>query len=211
MKLDSKLFDSIRVKPRHAERVERQIMPCAWAGCDKPGLYKAPKGWRAAGEFHAFCLEHVRHYNQAFDYYDGVSDDKLDEMLHKAAKTGERPTWGLGSNPTGRGKPRPRAAKAHDFSGRRFGDPLNVFARFNRFQGKANPIHEREKKLAENDRRALETLGLDGFPESGVIKKTYKALVKRHHPDANGGSKASEDRLRAIIAAYTHLRQKGLV
>ena len=31
--------------------------------------------------------------------------------------------------------------------------------------------------------------------------------MKIHHPDANGGDKSSEDRLRAIIAAYTHLKK----
>jgi DnaJ-class molecular chaperone len=35
--------------------------------------------------------------------------------------------------------------------------------------------------------------------------------VKIHHPDANGGDKSSEERLRSIIAAYTHLKQKGFV
>jgi len=211
MKAQSKIFDAIRVKPRRAEQVETKVTPCAWEGCNKPGLYKAPKGWRAAGEFHSFCLEHVRHYNKAFDYYDGIKRDKLDEILRTAAQTGDRPTWGMGANPAGKGNPKPRGAKAREFTSNRFGDPLNVFARFNRFQGKANPIRERERKLAENDRRALETLGLEGFAAPEVIKKAYKTLVKRHHPDANGGSKASEDRLRAIITAYTHLKQKGLV
>ena len=35
--------------------------------------------------------------------------------------------------------------------------------------------------------------------------------MKIHHPDANGGDKTSEERLRAIIAAYSHLKQKGFV
>jgi DnaJ-class molecular chaperone len=35
--------------------------------------------------------------------------------------------------------------------------------------------------------------------------------VKLHHPDVNGGDSSSEDRLRSIIAAYTHLKKAGFV
>ena len=35
-------------------------------------------------------------------------------------------------------------------------------------------------------------------------------LVKQHHPDANGGDSASEEKLREIIQAYNHLKQSGL-
>ena len=54
-------------------------------------------------------------------------------------------------------------------------------------------------------------LGFKAGAKSEEIKKAYKALVKIHHPDANGGDKTSEERLRAIIAAYSHLKQKGFV
>ena len=37
----------------------------------------------------------------------------------------------------------------------------------------------------------------------------FKELVKRHHPDANGGDRASEDQLRAIIEAYNYLKKMG--
>jgi DnaJ-class molecular chaperone len=43
------------------------------------------------------------------------------------------------------------------------------------------------------------------------IKARFKELVKRHHPDANGGDKRSENRLREIIQAYNYLKQAGLV
>ncbi|MFO1155475.1 MAG: DnaJ domain-containing protein [Rhodospirillales bacterium] len=34
------------------------------------------------------------------------------------------------------------------------------------------------------------------------VKSRYKELVKRHHPDANGGDKAAEERFKQINAAY---------
>ena len=67
------------------------------------------------------------------------------------------------------------------------------------------------KPLHENDRRAFETLGFTGYAKAEDIRIAYKNLVKKHHPDANGGDKSSEDRLRAVIAAYTHLKTKGFV
>ena len=41
------------------------------------------------------------------------------------------------------------------------------------------------------------------------IKARFKALVKRLHPDANGGDRGSEDKLREIIQAYNHLKAAG--
>ena len=38
-----------------------------------------------------------------------------------------------------------------------------------------------------------------------AVKARYKALVKRHHPDANGGDKESEERLKVINQAYSAL------
>ena len=87
-------------------------------------------------------------------------------------------------------------------------DPFGVFARYARHQSKA-PQQERVKPLHELDRQAFETLGFKGYVKADEVKLAYKRLVKIHHPDANGGDKSSEERLRAIIAAYTHLKQKG--
>jgi len=41
------------------------------------------------------------------------------------------------------------------------------------------------------------------------FKAKFKVLVKRHHPDANGGDRTSEDRLREIIQAYNYLKSAG--
>lgn len=209
MKLNSKLFDSIRIKRRGTQE-KPQGPKCDWEGCDRPGTHKAPKSHRADGEFHNFCLEHVRHYNKSFNYFAEMKEDEIGDMLRRAAQTGERPTWGMGANAHGRGNPKPRAARPRDFSTRRMADPHNLFARVARNQGR-RPMTEREKRILEADRRALETLGLEGRPPTADIKAAYKALVKKHHPDANGGDRSSEDRLRAIITAYNHLKQKGFV
>ena len=62
---------------------------------------------------------------------------------------------------------------------------------------------------------ALKALSFAGTrratPTEVAIKARYKELVKRHHPDANGGDRSSEDKLREIIQAYNFLRSNKLV
>lgn len=214
MKLESKLFDRIRIKPRHEPKPHVEAPACAWEGCDQPGVYKAPKGRRFEGQYHHFCLEHVRHYNTAFNFFSGMNAEDIERQVNESASTAGRPSWGLGSKP-GAGPTRPNGPKMHrqprpDEQSRRFADPLHIFARYQRAQAR-NPAAARERQLHELDRRALETLGLAGFAKAPDIKQAFKRLVKIHHPDANGGDKASEERLRHIIAAYSHLKAKGFV
>lgn len=211
MKLDSKYFDRIRIRSRHPEERPRpEVKLCDWEGCDQPGEYRAPKGNRAAGEYHTFCLEHVRHYNQVFNFFAGMQPDEMEAHLRREQETDGRPSWGFGAKASAAGPRMPRGTRPPGAQQRPIHDPFGVFARYARHQKRA-PAEERVKPLHEPDRRALETLGFSGYAKADEIKKAYKALVKIHHPDANGGDKSSEDRLRAIIAAYSHLKAKGFV
>ncbi len=210
MKLDSKYFDRIRIRSRQPEEQPKPDVPaCAWEGCDQPGLYRAPKGNRAVGEYHHFCLEHVRHYNQVFNFFAGMKPEEMESQLKAEQETDGRPSWGFGAKPGAAGPRMPRGAPRNP-EVKRVNDPFGVFARYARHQKRA-PQEERPKPLHEPDRRAFETLGFSGFAKSDEVKRAYKTLVKLHHPDANGGDKSSEDRLRAVIAAYTHLKNKGFV
>ena len=206
MKLQSKLFDTIRIKPRREEKPAPVEHVCDWEGCEEAGEYRAPKGHRSEGQYHHFCLEHVRHYNTAFNFFAGMDKDELEEALHAPPRAESRSSFATG-NPNMRGA---RAAREALRPGDRFGDPFGVFARYRHRQAQ-KPASERVKPLHEQDRRALETLGLIGQAKSDDIKRAYKTLVKIHHPDANGGDKASEERLRTIIAAYSHLKKTGFV
>ena len=211
MKLDSKYFDRIRIRSRHPEERPRpEVKVCDWEGCDQPGEYRAPKGNRAAGEYHTFCLEHVRHYNQVFNFFADMQPDEMEAHVRHEQETDGRPSWGFGAKASSAGPRMPRGAARPGTTQRPIHDPFGVFARYARHQKRA-PVEERVKPLHEPDRRAFETLGFSGYAKAEEIKKAYKALVKIHHPDANGGDKSSEDRLRSIIAAYSHLKAKGFV
>ncbi len=210
MSIDSKLFDRIRIAPRHAAPEPKADVPdCAWEGCDQPGIYKAPKGHRFEGEYHHFCLDHVRHYNTAFNFFADMTEKEREKHLYTTSQTDGRPSWGLGSKPGAYNGPR-MPKKDPNAQAKRFSDPLHIWARYARHNARG-PQPERAIKLNENDRRAFEQLGFKTSAKSEEIKRAYKALVKIHHPDANGGDKSSEERLRSIIAAYTHLKSKGFV
>ncbi|WIY52509.1 DnaJ domain-containing protein [Devosia sp. YIM 151766] len=205
MKLQSKLFDNIRIRSRREERPEPAAVKCDWESCEAPGEFRAPKGVRSEGQYHNFCLEHVRHYNKAFNYFAGMSPDELDEALHAPPKAETRSSFATGSADAARAAGL-RSAQPGD----KYGDPFGVFARY-RYQQSKRPATERVRPLNEPDRRALETLGFTKQAKSDEIKAAYKSLVKKHHPDVNGGDASSEERLRSVIAAYTHLKKMGFV
>jgi len=182
MKPEPKLLARIGLRPRQPQVEPRpEATPCAWEGCAQEAPSRAPKGTRAVGEFHNFCLEHVRHYNTAFNFFSGMSTDEMEDHLKQTAQTDGRPSWGFGSKPGAGQGPRMPRGKARDPRARPMADPLNVFARYNWQQSK-RPQPERQKPIHEPDRRALEALGVQ-----------------------------AKDRLRAIIAAYTHLKTRGFV
>jgi len=48
-------------------------------------------------------------------------------------------------------------------------------------------------------------LGIKPDAAQAEIKKAYRLLATKHHPDKNGGDKVSEERFKAIAAAYAIL------
>ena len=50
-----------------------------------------------------------------------------------------------------------------------------------------------------------ETLGVNKSATDDEIKKSYRTLAKKHHPDKNPGNKSAEDKFKAISEAYAVL------
>ncbi len=97
MKLTSKYFDRIRVKPA-AEKKTREDRPvCAWPGCARPGTHRAPRGRELEGQYLDLCIDHVREYNKKYNFFAGL-DNATVSSWQKDALTGHRPTWRLGEN-----------------------------------------------------------------------------------------------------------------
>jgi hypothetical protein len=63
---------------------------------------------------------------------------------------------------------------------------------------------------AATDDKALAVLGLAPTATRAEIKARYKRLVKRYHPDANGGDRQAEERLKVINQAYSTLRKRPI-
>lgn len=198
MKLDSKWFDRIRIRPDGDPRGTERLPRCEATGCRRPAPHRAPKGRQREGEYHHFCLEHVRDYNRSYNWFAGMSD--ADVAAWQASRlTGHRPTWAMGNSSPG--------ARTNAFRPEFFSDPLDLFSQSD---GPAAGSATMERRSVGNaERRSLDALGLDETASGPEIKARYKELVKRHHPDANGGDRSKEDRLRQIIEAYAMLRASG--
>ncbi len=213
MKLNSKYFNSIRVAPqreREEEASKTRHPKCQWKGCGRPAPHRAPKGRGKDGEYFAFCIEHVRAYNASYNYFDGMSDSEVTDF-QKDAMTGHRPTWKVGANSWAHGtRERAQGFTEAGSAGFQSQDPHGLFASRAR-QARDEPAEERRRHLRPIERKSLDALHLPHSASKEEIKSRFKELVKRHHPDANGGDTRSEDKLREIIQAYNYLKQSGLV
>jgi DnaJ domain len=207
MSSDSPLFDRIRVKPDQDRRLRAELPACQWPRCDAPATHRAPKGRLRANEYWRFCLEHVREYNNSYNFFAGMSDDAI-AKYQKEDLTGHRPTWKMGSIGGKPGEAK-RGSRGHRGPGWAADDPFGLFEGVGPGgAGHARPAAE-GRKILNAQRRALDALGLEADAKRADIKAKFKVLVKRHHPDANGGDRTSEDRLREIIAAYNYLKSAG--
>ena len=166
------------------------IRTCAWPGCGRAADYRAPKSRTALRDFHWFCLEHVRRYNAGWNYFNGLDAAQI-ELIRQGDATWHRPTWPLGGR-----------AWARTFRGAPEGDPAGAF-------GTADDTAPPPRPPSPERNRALESLGLGQDASPGDVKARYKELAKRHHPDANGGCKRAEERLKRINEAYSFLRDRA--
>ena len=206
MRTNSPLFDRIRVKPDQDRRLRAELPPCQWPRCAAPATHRAPKGRLRANEYWRFCLEHVREYNNSYNFFAGMSDDAV-AQYQKEAITGHRPTWKMGSIGGKRAAPR-RARGGFRAAEWEAADPFSLFGETGAQRGHARPAPE-GRKILNAQRRAFDVLGLEADAKRADIKARFKMLVKRHHPDANGGDRGSEDPLREIIPAYNYLKSAG--
>ena len=169
---------------------------CEREGCAEEGEHRAPKSRGALNDYYWFCLEHVREYNATWDFFDGMDESEI-EKFREHDMTWHRPTWRLGSN----------SAATAEING--FRDDFGLVGNHNqRHQNATCEEREVRWKLAP-DRKALVVLDLSVYCTVAEIKIRYKELVKRFHPDANGGSKEAEDRLKDINQAYSFLMSRA--
>lgn len=176
--IDRLLASSLGAAPANGSG-ERRC--CEWIGCDRDGVYRAPQSRRQLHRYWWFCLEHVREYNAAWNYYAGMSDSEVEADI-RSDTVWQRPSWPLGAK-----------LRVCGWQSARIRDPFGTFEQ-------ARPSPDRQPVTAEE--RALVVLELRPPITVAIVKTRYKELVKRHHPDANGGDKAAEERFKQISEAY---------
>lgn len=175
---------------------EPRIRLCEFLGCDQPADHRAPRAPHDLRSYRWFCLDHVRDYNRSWNFFAGWSRDDIERFQHDDM-TGHRPTWPIGQNP----------------GERRHEDLETVFRAFEReWLGAANRRsgrHSRPTQAASDAwREAVALLNLTPPFDLGELKRRYKSLVKQLHPDANGGSRESEELLKHINHAYNYLKKE---
>lgn len=183
----------IPVKPREPLRREAAALrACAIAGCPDRGEYRAPKSRDRLDDYQWLCLNHVRAHNSSWDFFRGMSEAEILSYV-QGNVTGHRPTWGLGQKTANS-----RAAFAGAFR--------DAFGLFGGSGARGEPPGERRRHLSRLQRDALIALDLEEDVGLNEVKARYKELVKRFHPDANGGDRSSEEQLKRVIRAYRVLK-----
>ena len=175
-------------------RVEADGRMCAAPGCQEAGEFRAPSdrrpGFDGPGEWRWLCLDHVRAFNAGYNYFQGMTTEEI-EAAQTPYAGWERETRAFAQA----GSPPPKWA---DFT-----DPLDAIGA--RFQRAQRDRHD-GRELSEGDRKSLSVLGLGIDVDRKALRQRYAELVRRYHPDRNGGDRSHEKKLQAVIEAYTQLK-----
>ena len=183
---------------------------CDHPGCSAVGEFPAPQAPDRLRDYYWFCLDHVREYNKAWNFCSGMSERDIDTMV-RADTCWQRPTWPLGGWRAAEDRLRAHSYRYYregqdaatgpgqEANGNARDDGDGSRSRFQRgYDERRRPRTEEEK--------ALTILDLSAPVDFATIKARYKTLVKKHHPDANGGSREAEEKLKSINRAYGTLK-----
>lgn len=177
-------------------RVEGARARCAVPGCTAPGEFKAPlqpANFDGPGSWRFLCLDHVREHNSRYNFFEGMSTDEITRAQHPLAGW-DRQSRTFAANGA---DPPPRWTD--------FADPLDAIStRFESIRGRSKP-----SRFSKPEQRALSVLGLGDDADRHSVRQRYSALVRRYHPDKNGGDRSHEIRLREVIEAYQLLRKSA--
>lgn len=177
-----------RTRKYFAPQNEGREHICDHPGCHEKGEYRAPKD-RKLKEYYWFCLKHVQEYNQKWNYYDGLDAAEKEE---EDRRNRMRFRW-FGS-------------KIKYSFGDEFADEYKVFHEYASDFAAMNEVY-----YTDEDRRHLKIMELNNYEAEitlEVIKKQYKKLVKKYHPDVNQEDKMAEEKFKLLSAAYKSLVAK---
>ena len=200
-------FKDIRVRPPREDEEDVHVLKpgerrCEHADCLQPATAKAPMSRDRMNEHYWFCQQHAAEYNRSWDFFAGMNEGQIERERERAA-TGDRPTWQFKASRYSR-----EAAAFAAGTGRACADPLGIFRASRK---RADPQAESARKLGRLERNALADLDLTEEATAPEIRTRYTELIKRCHPDTNGGDRSAEHKLQRVLKAYKQLKQAKLV
>jgi hypothetical protein len=181
-------------------RYEDSGRECEAEGCREPGEFRAP-GERSAsfdgpGDTRWFCLDHVREFNSGYDWFAGMSPEEIIEA-QSPINGWRRDTRAFRADAGVGGVPR-----WADFD-----DPLEAIGmRASELRARAAG-REARARFTPREQEALGVMGLDPQADRKRLRSRYSELVRKYHPDRNGGDRAYEARLQSVVEAYQLLRK----
>lgn len=187
----------IDIPPPEIRLTQEEETPrtCDFPGCTEHGLYKAPKSRGDLRSYYWFCLEHVKQYNAAWDYYANMSEAEI-ERSRREDVWWDRPTWPLG-------KAQPIFAEAMRTTAYAFRDSNTAEEDL-----QEDPLPILHKELKE----AFKVLEIDKRPKSFAdIKQQYKTLVKQWHPDRHKDKEVAEEKLKDINHAFSVAKRYAML
>ena len=209
-------FVDMRVRPPKADEDAREhdvhaLKPgetrCEWPGCTAAATARAPKSREMMNEHYQFCQPHASEYNRNWDFFAGMSEGEV-AAAQAARLTGERPTWQFKASRLSREAASFAAKMGTGAKGAgAYADPLGVFGSVEAQRAAARPT----RQLGKLERRALEEMDLDEMADRAAVRVRYLELVKRFHPDSNGGDRSTEQKLGRVLRAYKTLKAAKLV
>ena len=185
--------------------------PCDHAGCLAAATARAPKARDMMDQHYWFCAPHAAEYNKSWNYFAGMADEQVQAFREDEAKTGGRPTWQFKAGRFSREAAAFAARFGSGVAGKGAGAYADAFDLFGR--GGAGPRRKAEaagRPIGNLERRALGELDLDPGADGPAIRARYLDLVKRFHPDTNGGDRTAEDKLGRVIKAFKTLQKAKL-
>ena len=174
-------------------RVEGAKDRCSVPGCHEPGEFRAPlspSDFDGPGRWRLLCLEHVREHNARYNFFEGMTPEEIQAAQSPIA-----------------GWERATRAFAHAGSDpgpawRDFADPLDAIAARFRPEARRRAVD----RFTARERHALGVLGLNDDTDLHRVRKRYSELVRRYHPDRNGGDRSYEAKLGQVLEAWQTLK-----
>jgi len=162
---------------------------CEWQNCRERGKFKAPLERDNSKSYKWLCQEHIKLFNKNWNYFEGMSQQEI-EIFLKSDVTWHRPTQKFGSS--------------DNFFNILWNNALSD--KFNLYNEEKILNNLKSIKLSEKDKDAFKILELELNSDWQSIKKKFKTLVKKFHPDRNSGNREFEDKLKKVTLAYSHLK-----